>query len=455
MQLFLKKIKISTSAQIMLSFIAAIFIGGILLHLPVCTTGPAALTWTDSFFFSASGVCVTGLAPINISLVLSLPGQIVLLLLIQAGGLGIMTLSTFFLQVMGRRLSLMNRLVLEESFAPDSIENLQGFIKTIIIFVFVTESLGALLLFPVFYGDFSFLKAVYLSVFHSVSAFCNAGFSPFPDSLQNYKLNPWCNAIFMFLIITGGIGFIVLQDIWNAVKKGRNRISLLLHTRLVLSTTAVLTIAGAFLIFVFEYKNRAIAPDSLSCIPVALFHSVTARTAGFNTVDLGNFRNVSLIIITFLMFVGASPGSCGGGIKTTALAVLVFTIISRLRGQTRVNAFNRTIPDEQLVKTVAIFILAVCVVFIFSVILLISEHGNESHLETSGTTLEYLFECVSAFSTVGLSLGVTQKLSLSGKWLIIVLMFIGRVGLLTVVYEFSRNRKGIAMEYAEEGVMIG
>jgi trk system potassium uptake protein TrkH len=295
--------------------------------------------------------------------------------------------------------------------------------------------------------------AIFSGIFHSVSAFCNAGFSFFRTSFVDYQSDLALNLSVMILIVVGGIGFPVIYDIYQKIKarKADVRRLMSLHTRMVLLTTAVLIIAGAVIIFFFEGGAAFGSLSAEERVLSSFFQSITARTAGFNTIDISSLRPAALMILIMLMFVGASPGSCGGGIKTTALAVFAGIVKSRIKGLKYDSFGNRTIPDEISSRVFSIFILAVVTVTTGLLFLLLTQRPGG----TEYFYLAYLFEAVSAFATVGLSMGVTSALTSGGKVVIIILMLAGRVGLLTIAYVVTRRKRKVTYKYAEEKVMIG
>lgn len=439
---------------VILSFLSAAVVGGLLLALPAASA-KEQLSPLDAFFTATSAVCVTGLVVVDTGTHFTNFGKGVILALIQLGGLGIMTFSVFLYLFIGRSIGTRERFIISETFSATPIGELRRLLGSIFAFTFSMEAAGAVALFFVWRGSLPLAEAVFTSVFHSVSAFCNAGFSFFDTSLIAYRGDFLLNVVVMALIIMGGIGIPVMYELrlrLRARRRGR-RVLLSLHTKLVLSTTAVLLLAGAVLIFLLERRGGLAGLPLGERILASLFQSVTARTAGFNTLDIGALEPATLLIIIMLMFIGASPGSTGGGIKTTSLAVFAVILASRFAGRESVSVFKRTVPPEMVTRAMSILVLAALTVTVGLVLLLVI------HMETTDTGenyfLLYLFEAVSAFGTVGLSMGVTPALSAGGKTVVIVLMFIGRVGLLTVAYVVTRQVRRRWYLYAEEKVMIG
>ncbi len=438
----MKEIIKKTSPEVILlvSFFIAIFIGAFLLKLPFCTYN--GISFINALFTSTSAVCVTGLVVVDTGKDFTLWGQMVILFLIQIGGLGIMTFSVFFLIFLKEKIPLNAKVAITSTLSKDYFD-LKKLILHIFIVTIVVELSGALLLFIYFYNNqFALGKSIFYSIFHSISAFCNAGFALFSNSLIPYQTNWYVNLIIMFLIIAGGIGFTVYLDIKN------NKFSL--HSKIVLSVSTGLILIGTLLIFCFEYNNSLHSFSLNNKILISLFQSVTPRTAGFNTVDLTKFKDVTLITIILLMFIGASPGSCGGGVKTTTFIVFILTIFSTAKGRDYISIFKRTIGKEVIFKSFAIILISITFLLLGIVGLSICDNTPMNR----GDFLSYTFEAFSAIGTVGLSLGYTAKLTTVGKIIIISLMFLGRVGPLTLVVAL-RSKKRVNLKFAEENIMIG
>jgi trk system potassium uptake protein TrkH len=434
----------------------AILLGAALLSLPLAAHGEP-LSFVDALFTATSAQCVTGLIVVDTGTKLTLFGQLVVLLLIQIGGLGITTFSVYLFFYLGMGVGIRDRWVIQETLLHTPVESLQDLVRSIFRFTLAIEAVGAALLATAFVPQMGWSKGLYSAVFHSVSAFCNAGFSLYADSMVGYRANPLVNITLMGLIILGGIGFLVIKEVFDLSKKqpARRRRRLSLHSRLVFMTTAVLIIGGALLIGVLEAPSALASMKTSESIWVALFQSVTARTAGFNSIDLNLLEVPTLFLMMFLMFVGASPGSCGGGIKTTSLALFVAIMHSRLKGNPHTNVFRRTLPDAAVTKTLTLVMTALLFVALAVFSLLAVQLQGMPAMASRGVFLEYTFEAVSAFATVGLSLGATAKLVPAGKLIVVLLMFIGRVGLLTVAFTMIRRSREGAVHYAEENIMIG
>ena len=434
------------------SFAAVILTGGFLLWFPFSAT-KGHLTFVDALFTSTSAVCVTGLVVVDTGSDLSVVGQVITLFLIQVGGLGIITFSTVFFVLMGRGISFKGREIVQSTFLHTPRRDFMVIAKAVLWFTFLAESLGTLFLFVRFSQDVPLTKALYQAIYHAVSAFNNAGFSLFSDSLIGYQGDLIVNFTIMGLIVHGGIGFIVQYEVLSWLRGKQKRLSV--HTKIVLATTAVLILSGGILFFVFERDQILKDVPLVNTFLASLFQSVTPRTAGFNTVDIGALTNATLLLMIILMFIGASPGSTGGGVKTTSAALLGLLMWNRLKGNTDVNVFTRTIPREIVGRSVSIIFASAFSVAIIWAVLLISGEWHLPPLETRSHFVEYLFDTVSAFGTVGLSMGVTPKLNDIQKVALALLMFVGRVGPLTLAFSLSREAGKKKFTYAEEGVMVG
>jgi trk system potassium uptake protein TrkH len=444
-----------TPARILIfGFIILIAIGTALLMLPAASTGKA-LGFVDALFTSTSATCVTGLVVVDTGTVFSSFGQLVILILIQAGGLGIMTISTLFILMVGRRPSLAGQIVIKDSFTQSGDRSVLAILRDVLLFTFTIEGIGAALMFFRFLPGRKIMEALYISVFHSISSFCNAGFSLFSENFIAYQGDWFLNIVMCLLIVCGGIGFLVLSEVKRQFPfKRRSWSRLSLHSKLVLSTTAILLLFSSFLIITMEWHNT-LAPLSLPDRFLAgFFQSVSARTAGFNTLSIGNMANETLFVLILLMFIGASPGSCGGGVKTTTFASLVMLGLSRLRGRERLQLFHRSISNESIGKAISIVMVSMVVVIIATMALLLTELGEIPHPFSRGKFLELFFEVISAFGTVGLSTGVTGGLTIMGKVVLTFVMFVGRLGPLVIAMAVSR-RGAPRYYYAEETIMIG
>ncbi|MFH1152217.1 MAG: TrkH family potassium uptake protein [Pseudomonadota bacterium] len=425
-----------------------------LLMLPLSTTA-GSIGFIDALFTATSAVCVTGLTVVDTGSTFSLEGQIILLVLIECGGLGIMLMSTLLIITAGKRLNFASHHAIQEAFTIKGSQPIPALIRDIVFFTLGAEVLGILVMLPAFYQSHGLAYGAYLSLFHSVSAFCNAGFSLYPDSFSRYVTNPVLNLTICALIVIGGIGFPVLSELkFRLFRKTLSWRRLSLHSKLVLSSTALLIIVSTGAFLVMEWHN------TLRTLPLqgkwlaAFFQAINTRTAGFNTVNIDALANETQFFMIILMFIGASPGSCGGGIKTTTFAILTIMGLSRLRGHSLPRIFKRTISEISLEKAVSVVLISMIIICSGLLILLMTEIGDIPRPESRGKFLELLFEVVSAFGTVGLSTGVTATLSQAGKAFITGIMFIGRLGPMVVVIAMSRGIHA-NYHYAREEAMIG
>lgn len=445
----LKKIEFTPAQYISLSFLIIILLGGFVLYLPISYNSSVSPSAIDCIFTAASAVCVTGQVVLDTSITWSTFGQAWILLLIQIGGIGFVTILTAITLALKKKVSLSSRVLATESLNQNEVSNISTIIKKVSQLTLIIESIGALLLSLYFIPNYGFLKGTFLSIFHSISAFCNAGFdlmgqySGAFSSLTSFYINPYVNLIIASLIILGGLGFITITEIIN--KRSFKKISL--HSKIVLSTTGFLVVAGTILIFILEYSN----PDTLG--PLALgekiltsfFQSITTRTAGFNTIDLASMNTATIIVFLILMTIGSSPSSTGGGIKTTTFfSAIVFAksvILNR-----DYNAFHKRIPEKIINKALTTILVSIGAISLFSVLISIFE----PHLNLE----QIAFEVISSLATVGLSLGVTPLLSTPSKILLILAMFLGRVGAITVLIAIVKTSKNNKIKYTEESILI-
>ena len=455
--IFLELNKLSTAKILVMGFLVMIFLGACVLKTDISLVENKTINFLDAIFIATSAVCVTGLSTVVISETFSLFGKCVLLFLIQIGAIGFMTFVCLGFEILGKKLSLKSKMLFEESFdlVTDDIKKL---VKRILIFVFGTEITGAVLL------SFSFVPqygkvGIFYSLFHSISAFCNAGFDLFGStSLLIYQTDWYVNVVLMILIVLGGIGYLVVFDILKKIKYTIiNKHSFKhifrkfnLHTKIVLVTTFSLIIFGTLIILILESLN----PNTLANkemnekLLISLFQSISARTAGFNTLNMSECLQSTNLLYIVLMFIGGSPASTAGGIKTVTFAILVLTVVSMLKKKKNISIYNRKIAEDNLRKAIVVFFLAISTIFITSLIFMTYEKC---------TFLESIFEIVSAFGTVGSTLGVTNRLTNIGKILLIILMFIGRLGIVTVIMstiqESHLDLK--TYEYPEERMILG
>lgn len=443
---------------VIFSFLITILIGTLFLSLPQSSSDGISISAVDALFTATSATCVTGLIVKNTGSAFSPFGQMVILFLIQIGGLGIMTLSTFFAILLGRKLTIRENVVIKGALDHHSVEGLKTLILYILGITFFIEAIGALL----FYNRFG---EVYPSIFHSISSFCNAGFSLNATSFVNYRQDAYMNLTMATLIILGGIGFVVLIDIPRIFRWGFRRIFLKsnedimhlisrisLQTKMAISVSAILLLIGGLVFFLLENHKLLYGLGLRHKILTSFFQSVTSRTAGFHTVPISNLASPTLFFLIILMFIGASPGSTGGGIKTCTLGVLVAGAWSMIKNRNNIHIFKRTIPRPVFRKAVMIVGLAVTWIVVFTMLLSFVEDENAAMPDYF---LKILFEVTSAFSTVGLSTGITPMLSSFGKILIIITMFVGRVGPLTLALALATKEQQIFYKYPEEKVMVG
>lgn len=435
--------KLRPTLFIAISFLAVIFTGAVLLSLPISSASGTYTNFLDAYFTSNSATCVTGLVCLDTGVHFSLFGIIVILALIQVGGLGYMTFSTFVMVFLRKRMFISEKLMMQETLNIYSTKEVFGVLKKIFLIVFVIEGIGAIILFLRWLPEMGVGQALLYGVFHSVSAFCNAGFA-LPANFANltaYRTDVAVNLTVTSLIILGGLGFLVLADIIQ-----NKRLSL--HSRIVIWTTLFLIISGTLLILAIEYGNK----DTIGGLSfggkllTSYFQAVTPRTAGFNTLPIESMFHPTLILIIGLMFIGASPGGTGGGIKTTTFTLICATIWAALRDQKNTIIAERKIPAEVVRKAFAIFFLSISACAIATFFL----DGVDPH-----SLLPLAFEVFSAFGTVGLSMNITPYLSHWGKIIIIITMFIGRVGALSLLMGLSADKPKTTLQYPKEGVSIG
>ena len=438
----------------LLSYVAVILIGTLALHTPAANRGPE-LPMIDALFTATSAVSVTGLVVVDSATHFTRFGQWVLLILIQLGGLGILTFTTWIMMLAGRR----SLGVFEQATAVSSYGRIQGIswriiLRNVFLFSLFFESIGTGLFFLRWRDDFPTGEAAFQSIFHSVSAFCNAGFSVHKDGLTQY-VGDWLISLnLMGLIIIGGLGFIVLSDLSRRLRHGPHA-RLTLHSRVALKTSGLLIVAGALLLLILEWHNSLAGLPLHSRLLGALFQSVTPRTAGFNTIGIADLTSPTLLIIMILMLIGASPGSTGGGIKTTTFAILLALIRSHVRGRTAVEIMERRIPTQDLARALAI-VAMYGLTLVLGVLMLLSAQGWDQSVTAGHEDFQrVLFECISALGTVGLSMDYTTHLTPAGRLIITAMMLMGRLGPISIVLSFVGRQRGGRYEYCEESVMTG
>ncbi len=452
------KARLHSSRMMVATFAAAIFVGMLIVWaIGLAGDDQFRCSVLDALFTATSAVCVTGLIVLDTGSEFSLVQQVVILVLIQLGGLGIMTFSNFILLARFGKLGIQGRAAIEETHGKLPAISPARLIEFIVAYTFILETVGAIILALRFAADYPVSRAIWLGLFHAVSAFCNAGFSLFSMSFEQYHADPVINLTIMALIVSGGAGYIVAADIgrWAVAFRDKSGRTLSLHSRVVIVTTVALIIAGALVFFFLETSRvDGSAGWNERCLH-SVFLSVTSRTAGFNTVDTHGLSSATLLVVMLLMMIGGSPGSTAGGIKTTTFATLCALVWSRARNRPRTEIFKRSLPEEVVYKAAA-----TCGAFLFMVslavtLLQITECPGGPYYENSRTLLDYMFEVVSALGTVGLSTGVTSTLSGAGRLIIIVCMFVGRLGPLIVAASFIGLQRRVEYTYPEEPIMVG
>lgn len=445
--------KMPPARVMVVGFALIILIGALLLNLPIATKSGESIGFIDALFTSTSAVCVTGLIVVDTGTYWSEFGQIVIILLIQIGGLGFMTIATLFALIAKKKINLKERMLIQESLNQFDLSGVVTLAKNVLIITFLIEGIGAILLSLVFIPQLGFIDGLFYSFFHSISAFCNAGFDLIGSvageftSLTSYVSNPIIVLTISSLIVFGSLGFTVIIDI----SKNKKINKLTMHSKLVLLTTSLLIAFGFLIILIVEFNNPQTlgSLDFSGKILASLFQAITPRTAGFNTIDLGLMHEGVIFTIMILMFVGASPASTGGGIKTTTIATLILSAKTFILGKEDVEIFKRRIDVYTIRKTIGIVSLGILIVTAGTVVL--------SIVEPSFNLLEAGFETVSAFTTAGLSIRGSANLTYFGKILIMIFMFMGRTGSLTVFMAFaSRNSyKHSHIRYPEGKVLVG
>jgi len=439
----------SPAQLLAVSFFALITAGTVLLTLPWATASGSRLPIIDAFFTATSAVCVTGLIVVDTPMAFSVFGELVILLLIQVGGLGYMAITTVVAVALGRQLSVQERLTLSEALNVQTMEGLVRFVFTVLKLTLAFEAIGALILTLRWWPEFGLGRAAYYGVFHAVSAFNNAGFSLFSDNLIGFRGDLVVNLVILTLIVVGGLGFVVLSEV------GRRPRRYSLHTRLVLLVTTVLIVGPTLVIAAIEWRN----PATLGLMPtgealiVSLFQAINPRTAGFNSLDMGMLAPATLFMITVLMFIGAAPGGTGGGVKITTFSITAATLWAMVRGDAEPTLLRRRLAQDTVARAFSICLLAFLALNIVAGVLLITE-GRE--------LLPTLFEATSAFGTVGLSMGqagspvsLSGHFSIVGKLLVALLMFVGRVGPLTLAVAVAHRRSTSGVRYPEGKILIG
>ena len=445
----------SPARTAVISFAVVIAVGTMLLMLPVSSEQGAWTSPVDALFTATSAVCVTGLIVKQTPTYWSTFGELVILTLIQAGGLGIMTVSAFLAVIIRRRLSISFESMMTDIVESDRTETVWSLVRFICLFTLVAEVIGAVCLYLSWEQDAGFWHRAYVSIFHAISAFCNAGFSLYNDSLVRYSGSIPVNAVVCTLIVVGGIGFLVVRDIkhyvnWFLFERKGKRPRLSTHSKLVLMVTVLLLVGGGLCIFAIESSGEMADAPLRERVLTSIFQSVTPRTAGFNTVDIGaqSLAASTAFLLIVLMFIGGSPGSTAGGIKTSTLGVMISSIIATLKARSKAEMFHHSIQEETVHRVASIILLSAAALMTGIFLLLITDAHQASFLEIA-------FEATSAFGTVGLSMGLTFDLTEWGKLIITVLMFIGRLGPVTLVLSVGAMEDKTPYRYPDGQVWVG
>lgn len=428
-----------------ISFLVVIFIGATLLTLPIATTTGNSVGFVNAFFTASSATAVTGLVVANTATQWSIFGKVVIITLIQIGGLGTITLFSIATVLLGKRISLQQRLLVKEQL---NITSMSGIVKWVIYvtkITFLIEFIGAFLLSFSLIPKFGFKTGIWYSIFHAISAFCNAGFDLFGDSILPYSGDIYINMIICSLVIMGGLGFFVYMDLYNA----RSFRKLKVHSKVVITVSAFLLLAGTVATLLIEYNNSLSIGDFGfgHKVLASFFQSTVTRTAGFYSVDIGSLHDATALIYIFLMFIGGSPASTAGGLKTTTFAVMFLSTVGRLRGEHEIVIFNRKIDKEVILRALAITILCISVVIVVTMALTIVEHDRFDFLDI-------LFESVSAFATVGMTRGITPHLTDTSKVILAFTMFMGRVGPTTLAIGLMKTKPS-SIKYATGKILVG
>lgn len=439
---------------VVLGYLSVIFFGTALLSLPIAQTAP--LRVLDSFFTACSAVCVTGLSVLDIGTAYSHQGHWIILFLMEIGGLGIMTISTTLILLAGMKPGFNQQSVLLSNFTSETDIDPSKILKAVLPFTFLLQLFGFISFFTQF-NDQPLYERFFSSLFHAVSAFCNVGFSLFPDSLMRFQTNSIVNITSCILIFAGAFGFLAIteiQHLFNFKTKQIQRISL--HTKIATFCTFLLIIGGGLILFFTESSTTIKDLSFVDKLQSTFFISISSRTAGLNTIDMSSLCLNSIFLIMIMMIIGANPGSCGGGIKTTTTAVIALLGFNRLLGRQKTQVLGRTIPEETVDRAIRIFVIAIVVLVGATLILLHTEAATATIAgEKSSLFIKILFEVSSAYSTCGLSLGLTPELSDPGRIIICIVMFIGRMGPLFLISAVARQETASGMWFAEEDIMVG
>ena len=444
---FKKNVKLKGVQILALGFILVILIGALLLTLPISTTSGESTNFLDALFTSTSAVCVTGLIVVDTGTYWNAFGQTVIMILIEIGGLGFMSFTTLIAIILGKKITLRERLILQDAMNTFNIQGLVKMVRYVLIFTVSVQFFGALLFSTQFVPEYGLGKGIFYSIFHSISAFCNAGFDILGkfNSLTSYNSNAVVILVASALIIIGGLGFTVWSELYSS--KSLRKVSL--HSKMVILMTVVLVVGGTLLMFLFENNNiNTIADMSfIDKVMNSFFASVTPRTAGFNSIPTDGMTTAGKFLTIILMFIGGSPGSTAGGIKTTTIGILIVTIVCVIQGREDAEVFKRRFSKDLVYKAFTLIFIGLSLVIVVTMLL--------SYTEKGVSFIALFYETVSAFGTAGLTLGLTSELSNIGKVLIIFMMYLGRVGPLTVVLSITRKKRNTGIKYPEGKILIG
>lgn len=441
------KNRTSPPQLIIFVFFCLIWIGALLLMLPHASISGQSIGLMNALFTATSAVCVNGLVVLDTGSTFTTFGQVIIMALIQIGGLGFMTLGVMVAIVLGKRIGLKQRLILQQATNSSSAQGLVKLSIYMVLIAFAFEALASVILTLRWQTDMGFGQAAYYALFHSISAFNNAGFALWSDSLSSHAGDPIVNLTIILLFIIGGLGYIVVVEVFR--KRSWRKLSL--HSKVVLLGSGVLLAAGSLLIYLLESWNPATFGhlEGSDQVWAALFQGATPRSSGFNTVDIASMLTTSQFLLIILMFIGAASGGTGGGVKINTIVVLVLATLNTFRGQGQIHAFDRRIAPDAVMRALAVVVSSLGVVLLVSLLLTISEGMLEEHF------LEVLFEATSAFSTTGLSMGLTSELSPAGKVIVMLTMFAGRLGPLTLAFALAQKKRTSKIGYPEDHILIG
>lgn len=450
-----KKRHLTTTQMIIMSFFATVFIGGVLLSLPFASASGRATSFIDALFTATTSVCVTGLVVVTTATHWSLFGKIIILILIQIGGLGVITITTTLMVAAGKKISLSSRILLGDAFNLETLKGLVRFLRRVFRGTFIVEGVGALCYVPVFVPEYGMIRGIWYSAFHAVSAFCNAGIDIVGDSsFVPYVHNIWVNVVTMALIIFGGIGFIVWWDVLHVIREklaGANRgmfDMLALHSKIALTMTVFLILSGTLLFALFEWSNPLTIGDFTpgQKLLAACFQSVTTRTAGIATISQKGLTVPSVITSMFLMFIGGSSVGTAGGVKVTTVAVVALSVVATVRGNNDVTCYGRRISNQIVRKSIAIIFISFLASMVAIICMCILENGE---------SVDIIFEVYSALGTVGLSRDYTATIGLAGKIILCICMFLGRIGPITMVIAFTMRDTRTALRLPKGKITVG